>query len=173
MFQSIVEAVFHYSNTQPDKMCLIDDNSQVTYKEYAEKIKKYATCFDKMGLQAKDTVVVEACQTIEYLAIELALQLLGIIFVPVEHNCAAEKIRAFTERANAKAVIVCKEDSYNTEYNYTFDALVELCGEAEPYQAQKLPLSTDISEVLFSTGTTGKEKGISLLMAITLLLQKM
>ena len=88
MFHSIVEAVFRYSNTQPDKMCLIDDNSQVTYKEYAEKIKKYATCFADMGLQAKDTVVVEACQTIEYLAIELALQLLGIIFVPVEHNCA-------------------------------------------------------------------------------------
>ena len=160
MFQSIVEAVFHYSNTQPDKMCLIDDNSQVTYKEYAEKIKKYATCFDKMGLQAKDTVVVEACQTIDYLAIELALQLLGVIFVPVEHNCAVEKIRAFTERAKAKAVIVCKEDSYETEHNYTFDALEELCDKAEPYQVQKLPLETDISEVLFSTGTTGKEKGI-------------
>ena len=38
MFHSIVEAVFHYANTQPDKICLIDDKGQVTYKEYAEKI---------------------------------------------------------------------------------------------------------------------------------------
>lgn len=160
MFHSIVEAVFHYADTQPDKICLIDDKGQVTYKEYAEKIKKYATYFTKMELHEKDTVVVEACQTIDYLAIELALQLLGIIFVPVEHNCAVEKIRSFVSRAEATAVIVCKEDSYDIEQNYTFDALAELCEKAEPLVPQKLPLETDVSEILFSTGTTGKEKGI-------------
>lgn len=160
MFHSIVEAVFHYADTQPDKLCLVDDIGQVTYQEYSEKVKKYASCFAQMGLKAKDTVVVEACQTIEYLAMELALQLLGIVFVPVEHNCAGEKIRSFAERAEAKAVIVCKEDTYDTEHNYTFDILAELCEKAEPYEPQTLPLETDVSEVLFSTGTTGKEKGI-------------
>lgn len=160
MFHSIVEAVLHYADTQPDKMCLIDDDGQVTYKEYSEKIKRYATCFAEAGLKAKDTVVVEACQTIDYLAIELALQLLGIIFVPVEHNCAAEKIRSFVERAEAKAVVVCKEDNYDTGLNYTYESLAKLCEEAELYETESMPLETDISEVLFSTGTTGKEKGI-------------
>ena len=119
MFKSIVEAVFHYADVQPDKLCLVDDEGQVTYKEYADKIKKYAQCFVNAGLKEKDAVVVEACQTIDYLATELALQLIGSVFVPVEHNCAVDKIRSFADRAEAKAVIVCKENHFNTENSYT------------------------------------------------------
>ena len=60
MFHSIVEAVFHYAKIQPNKICLIDDKGQVTYQEYSEKIKKYASCFDRAGLNSKETLVVEA-----------------------------------------------------------------------------------------------------------------
>lgn len=160
MFQSIVEAVLHYADTQPDKLCLVDDKGQVTYREYAEKVKRYADCFRKEGVAAKDRVVVEACQTIEFLAIELALQLLGAVFVPVENRCAAEKIRSFAERSEAKAVIACKETEFGTEKSYTYDRLLELYEAASLYEPEALPALDDISEILFSTGTTGKEKGI-------------
>lgn len=162
MFKSIVEAVLHYAEIQPDKLCLVDDDSQVTYKEYAEKLRKYADVFTKAGLTAGDAVVVEACQTIDYLATELALQLMGGVFVPVEHNCATDKIRSFADRADAKAVIVCKDAEFDVQFTYTFDSLNESSANAELYTAEKLPELADISEILFSTGTTGKEKGIVL-----------
>lgn len=160
MFSSIVEAVLYYSNTQPGKLCLADDYGKVTYLEYAEKIRKYARCFVNMGIEKGDRVVVEACQTIEYLSIELALQLIGSVFVPVEHNCAKEKITAFIERAEAVALIVCKPDDYAIDKQYTFDDIRELAQEAEIYEVSALPAMEDVSEILFSTGTTGKEKGI-------------
>lgn len=162
MFNSIVEAVLHYAQVQPDKLCLADDDGQVTYKEYAEKIKKYADVFVKAGLKANDAVVVEACQTIDYLATELALQLIGGVFVPVEHNCATDKIRSFADRADAKGVIVCKEEEFATAVNYTFDKLNSEAETAEAYNCEKLPEIDTVSEILFSTGTTGKEKGIVL-----------
>lgn len=160
MFQSIVEAVFHYAQTQPQKLCLADDNGKVTYKEYKEKIQKYAAYFSAAGIKKEDTIVVEACQTIDYLAVELALQLLGAIFVPVEHNCAAEKIRSFADRADAVAVVVCKDDAYETAHKWTFDALAEQVEQIDEYVAETFPKKEDLSEILFSTGTTGKEKGI-------------
>ena len=162
MFESVVEAVFHYAGVQPNKLCLADDTSKVSYKEYAEKIKKYSGCFVSEGLVKGDKVVVEACQTIDYLAIELALQVLGVIFVPVEHNCAVDKIQSFIERAEAKAVIVTKEADYKVEHNYTYDKLNEMYANTEAYNVTELPKKGDISEILFSTGTTGKEKGIVL-----------
>ena len=162
MFKSIVEAVFHYVDVQPDKLCLVDDNGQVTYKEYADKIKKYAQCFTNAGLKSGDAVVVEAWQTIDYLATELALQLMGGVFVPVEHNCAVDKIRSFADRADAKAVIVCKENEFTTKIAYTYDALNADSENAELYIPDKMPELSDVSEILFSTGTTGKEKGIVL-----------
>jgi len=65
MFNSIVEAVLHYAEATPDKLCLADDKGKVTYKEYAEKILRYAAVFHKRQLAKGDAVVVEACQTID------------------------------------------------------------------------------------------------------------
>lgn len=160
MFQSIVEAVFHYSEIQPDKLCLADDKARVSYKEYAEMIKKYASCFDKYSLKSGDKVVVEACQTIDYLAIELALQLLGVVFVPVEHNCAAEKIVAFKDRAGAKVIISEKPLECDGCTCLTYETVVSEAEDCELYNGYSLPKIDAVSEILFSTGTTGKEKGI-------------
>lgn len=162
MINSIVEAVFRYADTQPDKLCLVDDRGQVTYREYREKICRYAACFLKEGLQAKDAVVVEAQQSIEYLAIQLALQLLGMVFVPTEHNCAKDKIASFAARADAKAIIACGNFECEAAPVYTYAQFQELSGAAGLYDVQKFPAREDICEILFSTGTTGKEKGIVL-----------
>ena len=162
MFNSIVEAVLHYAKTTPDKLCLADDTAKVTYKEYAEKICRFANVFSKDGIVKGDAIVVEACQTIDYLAVELSLQLIGAIFVPVEHNCATDKIRGFADRAHAKGVIACNENDYDVEKFYTFTQLAEKEANSEFYEITRLPASEDISEILFSTGTTGKEKGIVL-----------
>ena len=162
MFQSIVEAVFHYADTQPEQLCLADDTEQVTYRAYADRIMHFADRFARDGVKAGDTVVVEACQTVDYLAIELALQLLGAVFVPVEHNCAENKIAAFIQRAQAGAVIVCRQADYAVPLIYTYDQMEQLRESGGRYVPQQFPAKTQVSEILFSTGTTGKEKGIVL-----------
>lgn len=163
MYKSIVEAVFCHAKTQPEKLCLADDNYTVTYSEYADLIAKYAGCFVAQGIQKEDRVVVEACQAIDYLAIELALQLIDAIFVPVEHNCAIEKMASFANRAEAKAVIACREEQFPVQLQYTFEQLKKLCEAAEAYVPEQFPVGDEICEILFSTGTTGKEKGITIL----------
>ncbi len=159
MFKSIVEAVYYYSNAQGDKLCVADDNSQVTYGEYADKIGRFARFFKEKGIKHGNTVVVESCQSIDYLACELALQLIGAIFVPVEHNCAAEKISTFIDRADATALIAANGGDYSVPC-YTFESLCVLCRDIVPYIPDKFPDDEAVSEILFSTGTTGKEKGI-------------
>ena len=158
--KSIVEAVLRYQQLMPDKLCLADDSGFVTYSDYADKIKRFAGGFTKEGIVTGDRVVVEACQTIDYLAIGLALQLLGAIFVPVEHNCAQEKILSFAERAQAKAVITVKDVQHEGIRAYSYQTLIPLLDAAETYQFSVLPASDAVSEILFSTGTTGREKGI-------------
>lgn len=162
MIQSIVEAVFQHAQTQPDKLCLVDDFGQVTYREYCAKIRQYAAAFRQAGLNAEDAVVVEAHQTIDYLAVQLALQLLGVVFVPTEHNCAPEKILSFAKRANAKAIVAGKAFTCEEIPVYTFTQINGLAEAAPDFVPARFPACTDIAEILFSTGTTGKEKGITL-----------
>lgn len=160
MFKSIVEAVFHYAEVQPEKLCLADDKKKVTYGEYKSLILKYAAVFSADGISAGDKVVIEATQTVDYLAIQLALQIIGAIFVPVENRCAAVKIVAFAVRADAKAVITVKPLENDCTLSYTYESVAEKLSDDELYSSVRFPEREDISEILFSTGTTGKEKGI-------------
>lgn len=161
MYKSIVEAVFSYASSQPDKLCLADEVRTVTYTEYKEEICRMASLLRNNGVQKGSKVVAEACQNIEFVALELAIQLLGGIFVPVEHNCAYEKVMRVAEASEAVLVITLKDEKDKDAINHftlkEFCEKARICPCIEDYI---FPEKDDISELLFSTGTTGKEKGI-------------
>lgn len=160
MFSSIVEAVFSHGERTPDKLCIADDKTSLTYAEYADAVKRYVTVYEKLGVRRGDHVVMEAKQSTDYLASELALQLMGAVFVPVENKCAETKIASFADRVKASVVVTVKADA---EGRYvTYDRVAELFGEAEAVRDYTLPEKDTVSEILFSTGTTGREKGIIL-----------
>lgn len=160
MFESIVEAVFRHAAQHPDRLCLADDDSRISYGEYAERIQRYAAAFSSEGIAPGDRVVVEACQRIDYLAIGLALQLNGAVSVPVEHNCAPNKIQSFIARAEATAVITSREIAFESCRHYSYEQMFRLCESAQSRPPRRFPQREAVCEILFSTGTTGREKGI-------------
>ncbi len=161
MIRSIVEAIFHNADIRPDKLCIVDDNEHLSCQAYRERISRNAACLSDMGICAGNRVVVEACQTIDYLAVQAALQLIGAIFVPVEHNCARDKVVQVADSACAAAVI-CADGNYSPVLTVTFTQLAQARETARIFVPERFPESGDVCEILFSTGTTGKEKGIIL-----------
>ena len=162
MFNSVVEAIFHHASTQPDKLCLADDAGKVTYREYADAIARCAACLVRAGIKPGDKVVVEACQTIDYLALQQALQLIGGVFVPVEHNSTASRLESFATLSGAVGIVACAEQGAQIAFKATFDQLAKACADTEPMVPAAFPEKETVCEILFSTGTTGKEKGIVL-----------
>ncbi len=156
MVKSVIEAVIQGAARHPDKLCLADDNSRVTYREYQDKIERFAACLQSKGVKKNDAVVIEACQTVDYLALELAIQLLGAVFVPMEHNSAAEKLQALAATVSAALLIS------NGKCGMDINAFAEEAVSCAPLSDYTLPCGDEVSEILFSTGTTGKEKGIIL-----------
>ena len=161
MFRSVVEAVFSYSETQSEKLCLADESRAVTYSQYKDEICRMASAMKAMGVDKGDRIVIEASQTIEFLAAELAMQLIGAIFVPVERNCAWDKTVRMVSSSQAVLAITLKnpEDTQGIKH-LTMAEFTQLASDSEALTDYTLPDEDDISELLFSTGTTGKEKGI-------------
>lgn len=162
MSASIVESVFHHAAVQPDKLCLADEQRDVTYLQYKLEIQKLARVLAENGIGVGSAVVVEAQQTITYLAVELALHLIGAVFVPVERNCASEKIETIALRCKAAAILTVKPMKKAAPMCLLYEDLTIAEEAAEPLEAGGFPSEDDVCEILYSTGTTGKEKGIAL-----------
>ena len=161
-FRSVAEAVLSHAERQPQKLCLADDREEVSYQQYADKILRLAAVFAAESIGNGDLVVVEASQCIDFLATEFALHVLGAVFVPVEHNCSAEKMISFAHRCTAKGLISIKKFPSDISFTITLSELISRSAAAAPYPIIHFPKSEAMSSLLFSTGTTGVEKGIVL-----------
>ena len=162
MARSIVEAVFANAERRPDKLCLVDEQAAWTYRAFAERIRRCAGQFARMGIGNGERVAVEASHTADYLSLELGMQLCGAVFVPAERNCGEKKLAAIAGRCGAKLVISEKEPAEPDAARVTRSAFLAAAEAGEPAESLCFPAAETVSEILFSTGTTGKEKGIVL-----------
>ncbi len=162
MYSSVVQAVFSHAETKKDKICLADEKGQVTYSEYKQLILRYAAELVSLGVKKGDKIVIEASQSIDFLASALAVQLIGGVFVPVERNCAWDKTLRIAETAEADLVISLKVHESGEISHISLSAFTESAKEKEELSSYEFSDEDTVCELLFSTGTTGKEKGISI-----------
>ena len=160
MIRSIIEALEHFSKETPDRLCIADDNSEYTYREMWQKVEIYAAALNKRNVQQEDKSVVECTQDARYLVICLACQRIGAVFVPVENKMTPEKTTQIVTDVNAKCFFT---ENIKTGLGQEC-SIASLEQETVERVEQKIsyPTGDDIAEILFTTGTTGKSKGIVL-----------
>lgn len=162
MFHSIVECVANYAQETPEKPCVIDDQRETTYYEYWCEIVRFKQYLTEKGIKTADRVIVEARQSVEYLALELAIQLCGAIFVPMERNCGSKRIGEVIALADAALAITNHEEVFSCPLITYKQLLKETCDIEPRFEGLIFPDRKTTSEILFTTGTTGKPKGIEL-----------
>ena len=166
MYKSILEALFSHAKAHPTKLCLVDDFKDITYGDYVKQALKIATRLKELGIQSGSRVLVEASQSIDYLSVQVALQIIGAIFVPIVANCSAQKIDSFTKKISPVILVLNKiTNDRKTVIErpvITINELIESSKNHVPLSESEVvfPKPHDVSEILFTTGTTGDEKGI-------------
>lgn len=155
-FRSVAEAIASHAANTPEKLCAADPETVYSYAAFFCRMRKFAACFEKLGVKKGSRVVFEAEQTADYLAAVLSVHLLGAVFVPLERNCAADKFERICNASSAKTAVRAKE----AEACLTWAQLKAQADETAPKEDYTFPEADEVSEILFSTGTTGREKGI-------------
>lgn len=158
MFCSIVEAVFHHAEKNPTKLCIADETEKFTYERFLHSIMNTAQKLENAGIQKGDKVAVECTQDATFLIMGLACQFMGAVFIPLEKNASKERVDDIIGETEPKCFI-CR-----SEYEVSVTVLKQekFCGKetAKGDRWMQFPNGEDVSEILYSTGTTGKAKGI-------------
>ena len=157
---SIVEAVARQAELSSYKICIADKNKGYTYAEIWEKIQNIAQKFINIKIERGDRILVECSQDFRFLVCKFACELIGAIFVPVEYKASLEKVNMILEDTDAKLFL------YKTEY----DLVVKKIEIKEFFQVKLedikfkflFPSREETAEILYTTGTTGRAKGIEI-----------
>ena len=175
-YPSIVENLARNAVRNPDKLCMADERKSITYKEAWDGICGLAMELSNRGIKKGSCVVIECNQSVDYLVTVLAVQLLGAISVPLEKNAATGRIVEISSETEAVLHIGARDIpeleselgishmDIKTVPDFALGQIVDNVyrGSIEDLELIAFPEKEDVAEILFSTGTTGKSKGIVL-----------
>lgn len=183
---SIVEALKINAEKTPDKLCVGDKKNQVTYKQFWNMVKKAAVYLQEKGVQKGDMVVIRGAQKVEFLLGVFGVQLAGGAVCPLEKAIKDDRIMEIMNFVDSNIYLAEKPVKNTTVNNISLKEMFKVVqnneavtpnentdnsenvvlnessdsSEAVNSKEFSLPASDDLSEILFTTGTTGKSKGI-------------
>ena len=151
----------------------------VTYAEAYEKILQIASYLRDKGLQTGDKVLLNGKNSPQWGLTYFAITFAGGVVVPIDNQMKIERCMMLAEYAEAKFVfgdfdVLTKmkaraNDWFNgllgvgmlkgTDQNYT--SIADMTSE-NPLKERVLVSDNDLAAVLFTSGTTGNEKGAML-----------
>lgn len=148
--RSIVRSIYEHSLEFPDKTAVIAADMTVSYKTLWTYISGMAALLKNKGIVRGDRVIVEADHTVEYLVCCYGIQLAGAVDVPVEYGAPAERIADISAEIEPKMILTGEHPLQ--ELGVTLDELAP--------EETEFPTENMLQEILFTTGTTGKSKGV-------------
>lgn len=158
----------------PDKKAVVFKGEYLTYRELCRRIASMAEQLAKEGVEQGDRVCFSAVSKPEMVAAYMAVQACGAVAVFLDKNGTPENMAAIYEEAGAKLLLTDKpmkeyaekcrvlslRELYRQRGEWQQDGGSDL--DAGLQKKKISPAEEDLAELLFTTGTTGKPKGVML-----------
>lgn len=176
---TLIKRIIYLAGTNPDKLAAAFKKDRLTYSELANKIINIGTRLALMGVRRGDRVIFTAVSKPEMIAAYLGIQYCGAVAVFIDKNTTPENAIAVYEDAQAVLYLTDKpmkdcenvnavsfENSVINSENKNTLNIASLKQIYMTQMSEKMeyvePVEDDMAELLFTTGTTGKPKGVIL-----------
>ncbi len=159
--QTIESLIREHAEHTPDKIAVIDENgNSISYSALWNHILNAAGSLLGLGLKKGDRIVLAASKSVDFIYLYFATHLIGAVAVPVDPEVNASRLDRIVNITEPRIIIgelrnagelkvTSFKDIMTTENEKGKDNLI-------------LPLSHNIADILFTTGTTGIPKGVVL-----------
>ena len=151
--RSIVKSIYQHSVDTPEKTAIIATDRTVSYKQLWTAITGLSALLRRSGISRGERVILEAGPTVEYLVCCYGIHLAGAVHVPVEKDVPEQRIGEIAAEVGPSLILSGKNPL--AHFGRTLDELL-----AEGDDGYTFPTEDMLQEILFTTGTTGKSKGV-------------
>ncbi len=166
-WKPIVQRILEHALKNPNDIAVIANDHETTYQELANMIYSISVWLKAKGIKQGDHVVVQASHEVTCPACWYAIHLVGAAVVPVEKTAPESRILEIATATDSRFVIakntqkpetlssvswLSYDDIYAIEHKYEFTADTAI----------KYPDINLVCDIVFTTGTTGKSKGVML-----------
>ncbi|AGT31801.1 hypothetical protein M493_07580 [Geobacillus genomosp. 3] len=173
-----------FQQVPESKEVAFDGYRRMTYKELVDHVESMAATLASLGIQKGDRVIVCLPNWNEFLVIYFSLARLGAILVPCNPRYGEEELMYILENSKATAAFLMGEfghidlfashtgagSSLNHIFTvrfqqkgcYSFEDLIELGKRLPAAPPVAVDAGEDVFSILYTSGTTGKPKGVML-----------
>lgn len=183
---SIHDVLENAYKLHPDKEALYDGYNRITYRQLYKEVHEVASALLQKGFSKGDKVMVCLPNWNEFVSIYFGLASIGAILVPCNIRYRDEELVYILENSQAKGIFIAEgfghveflknylkgeqnQDSlehiftvrFKKDGYHTYDDLLEM-GEKVPFTNPVIEPAEDVFSILYTSGTTGKPKGVML-----------
>ena len=158
-----------HAAARPDAVALLGPGDQrVTYAELDQRSRQVAGLLYEAGLSRGDAVAMMLPNRREFLEVAWGCQLSGLYYVPVNTHLTFDEVQYIVEDCEARALFIDSSAKELHRVSPAVDLRIAVGGTPDRWHSYEESLSSvsseapssDGSEMLYSSGTTGRPKGI-------------
>ena len=160
---------------RPESVAVVDGARRLTYADLWREARALGAGFESLGVARGDRVVIALKNRLEHVLAYWALQLLGGVPTPVNFRMSGGELRYVLEDSGAKVALLEEATAAAmTEAARGWDGRLLCIGDERPAGTVAFgevaapsrvatwvdPCETDLSLILYTSGTTGRPKGV-------------
>ena len=167
--QTLISLIQESFDNYPDKTAINYQGRLITYRELERKVKGIVAILEEMDIDKGDRVIRYSDKKLPFLIAHLGVMFCGGISVPLNFNYTTEEMKYFIDDSKARFVFSSAEYKENinsikpncSSLEYVFDlSIIDALCKCEKYPSYTMK-EEDICFMLYSSGTTGKPKGVA------------
>lgn len=156
--RSIVGQILRIAERTPEALA-VAERETITYAKLTKRILAAATWFREAKVQPGDRVVLSAPNSSSFISAYFGTHLVGAIAVPVDPRMPGPRLEEVIDEVDPSVVLVDRQFEIAGRRLEPLEECGVHQGAAQEFSEPKLDSSSDI---LFTTGTTSKPKGVVL-----------